>query len=243
MRISERMRYNVVENRVNQSKDRNAQALERLSSLKDITKLSDDPTGVKQIVRFRERILDKESYRRNIDFASGFLDRSEQAVQGITDNLIRAKELAIAMSNDTYDAQSRDATSREIKEIIEEIVQLGNSSFNGRYVFGGFRNLIHHVLRDEFFIIFIQRIIDAAIGYTADISLISQSEWSETRLEFAFDQVFNREIDGHINLFQHAGQAVAVARVFDIAKMVLIRVNPDNIHAAFFPGFEHACAG
>jgi flagellar hook-associated protein 3 FlgL len=140
MRISERMRYNVVQNRVNQSKDRNAQALERLSSLKDITKLSDDPTGAKQILRFREKINDKVGFQRNIEFASGFLERSENAIQGLTDNLIRAKELAIAMSNDTYDAQSRDASGREIKEIIEEIIQLGNTSFNGRYVFAGFRN-------------------------------------------------------------------------------------------------------
>jgi len=44
------------------------------------------------------------------------------------------------MSNSTYDPSSREATSREIREIMDEIITLGNSTFNGRYVFGGFRN-------------------------------------------------------------------------------------------------------
>ena len=44
------------------------------------------------------------------------------------------------MANDTYDSKSREATSREVREIIEEVVQLGNTSYNNRFVFAGFRN-------------------------------------------------------------------------------------------------------
>lgn len=140
MRVSEKLRYDSVESRVEKAKDANAHEMERLSSNKDIMKLSDGPLRAKQGIRFRDQISDLGQFQKNIEFSKGLLERSESALSGIGDNLVRLKELAIAMANDTYDKQSRDATSREVREVMEEIVQLGNSTFNGRYIFGGFRN-------------------------------------------------------------------------------------------------------
>jgi flagellar hook-associated protein 3 FlgL len=140
MRVSERMRYSNVQRRVEDAKEGNAHALDRLSSQKEITKLSDNPVGATQIIRFRDSIEETRQYQKNIDYSKGYLERTEGALSGIADNLIRAKELAITMNNDTYDAASREATSREVREIMEEIVSMGNSTFSGKYVFGGFRN-------------------------------------------------------------------------------------------------------
>lgn len=140
MRISERMRYDQVQDRVHDAKTNNSQAMERLSSQKEVRKLSDNPVSATQIIRFRDNINDLMQFQKNIEYSKGLLERSETSLQSIADNLIRAKELAIGMANDTYDANSREASSREIREIIDEMVQLGNTSFNGRYIFGGFRN-------------------------------------------------------------------------------------------------------
>ena len=140
MRISERLRYETVAGRVNDAKEQNSNAMEELSSQRRIDKLSDDPVGSSQIIRFRDQIENVRQFQTNIEYSKGFLERSEEALQAINNNLIRAKELSVAMSNGTYDPSSREATSREIREILDEIITLGNSTFNGRYVFGGFRN-------------------------------------------------------------------------------------------------------
>ena len=140
MRISERMRYDLVNNRVQDAKTDNANAMERLSSQKDVQKLSDNPVGAAQMIRYRDDIEGLRQYQTNIEYSKGFLDRSEEALKSIADNLIRAKELAVGMSNDTYDKNSRAATALEIREIVDEITQLANTTFNGRYIFGGFRN-------------------------------------------------------------------------------------------------------
>ena len=140
MRISERLRYETVSNRINDAKEQNSQAMEELASQRRVEKLSDDPIGASQIIRYRDQIENLRQFQTNIEYSKGFLERSEEALQAINNNLIRAKELAVAMSNDTYDQNSRDATGREIREILDEIIQLGNTTFNGRYVFGGFRN-------------------------------------------------------------------------------------------------------
>lgn len=140
MRVSERMRYEQVSNRVEGAKERNGKQLDRLATQKDILALSDDPVGAKQAIRFRDSLSDVVQFQKNIEYSNGLLERSEAALSSIADNLIRAKELAIAMSNDSYDASARQATAREVREIMEELVQLGNTTFNGRYIFGGFRN-------------------------------------------------------------------------------------------------------
>jgi flagellar hook-associated protein 3 FlgL len=134
------MRYDVVNQRVHDAKDQNARAMERLSSQKEIRKLSDNPIGATQMIRFRDGISDLQQFQTNIEYSKGFIERSEASLQSITDNLIRAKELAVGMSNDTYDKNSREATSREIRELMDEVVQIANTTFNGRYIFGGFRN-------------------------------------------------------------------------------------------------------
>jgi flagellar hook-associated protein 3 FlgL len=140
MRISERMRYDQVENRVHDAKSQNADAMERLSSQKDVRKLSDNPIAATQIIRHRDAITDTMQFQKNIEYSKGLLERSETALGSIADGLMRAKELAVGMANDTYDAKSRDASGREVREIMEQVVQLANTSFNGRYIFGGFRN-------------------------------------------------------------------------------------------------------
>src|SRR4051812_10545271 len=122
MRVSEKLRYDTVEARVNDAKEANAHEMDRLASNKDIMKLSDGPVRAKQAIRYRDQISDLGQFQKNIEFSKGLLTSSETAVAGISDNLIRLKELAIGMANDTNDGKSRDATSREVREIMEEIV-------------------------------------------------------------------------------------------------------------------------
>lgn len=141
MRVSERMRFDIVQNRVNDAKTRNATAMEKLSSQKEVRLLSDDPTKATQIIRARDAISDAVQFQKNIEYSQGLLEVTEGALERIGSSLMRAKELAIGMANDTNDARSREASSREIREIMNEIVQIANTTYKGRYVFGGFRNL------------------------------------------------------------------------------------------------------
>lgn len=139
MRVSEQQRYNLVNHRVEKAKSQNADVLETLSTQKRVNRLSDDPTAVSSIVRNKNAIAEIDQYKKNISYAKGYLTSAESAVSKIYEKLIRAKELSVGMSNDTYDANSREATSREIREVINEIGELANTKFNDRYIFSGFR--------------------------------------------------------------------------------------------------------
>ena len=140
MRVSERQRYHITNTRVGNARGQNASTLEKIATMKRINRLSDDPIGAGQVIRHRDRIDRINEYRSNIEFSKGYLERSETAIKDITENLIRAKELAIGMANDSYDAKGRQAASQEVKQIMNEVTSLANTTFANRYVFSGFRN-------------------------------------------------------------------------------------------------------
>ena len=152
MRVAENQRYRQVNDQVSKAKSANARSLDDISTQKTIREISDNPVGLTRAIRYKDQIGSYEQHVRNMDLTKGYMDTSEQALTGLTDNLIRAKELSIAMSSDTYDAASRDSAAREIREIIDEVVLAGNSNYSGRYVFGGFRNQTPPVTEDGNFI-------------------------------------------------------------------------------------------
>lgn len=140
MRISERQRYDIATNRIETAKNLNTDAMAVLSTQKKLTKLEHDPVGATKVIRGRHSIRKTQSFLENIDFSKGFVSLSETALQGVQNNLQRAREIAVAMANDTYGHDSRDAVSREVKEIVTEIINLGNTQYNGHFVFSGFRS-------------------------------------------------------------------------------------------------------
>jgi flagellar hook-associated protein 3 FlgL len=152
MRVSENQRYGQANEKIARAKSQNAEALEAVSTMKNIRKISDDPTGLTRAIRYRDQIASYDQNLKNMELSKGFMETMEQALGGMTNNLIRAKELAIAMANDTNNESSRDAASKEIRQIMDEVLLLGNSTYNGRFVFAGFRNETPPLTQDGNFI-------------------------------------------------------------------------------------------
>lgn len=152
MRISDRQRYDLANSRVESAKNDNASMLEQLSTQKRINRISDDPIGMGQSLKRKTQINNFEQFIKNIEFSKGFLERTEAALEGMHDNLIRAKELSVTLANATYDASSREAAAREMAEVVEGVVSLANSTYGNRYLFGGFRTQTPPVSRNGNFL-------------------------------------------------------------------------------------------
>ena len=140
MRVSERQRYAVATNRMESAKRRNTNAMSILSTQKRLQKVEDDPVGMTRVIKGRHNIRKIETFIENINFSKGFINLSETALQGVQNNLQRAREIAVAMGNDTYALDSKAAVAREVKEIVSEVINLGNTQYNGHFVFSGFRS-------------------------------------------------------------------------------------------------------
>src|SRR5690606_4227598 len=65
---------------------------------------------------------------------------TDKALGHMVDLLHRAQELATQGANFTNNQQGRDAIALEIDEIINQMIQLGNSDIGGKHVFSGFKS-------------------------------------------------------------------------------------------------------
>jgi len=112
----------------------------QLASGKRILRPSDDPSGAVQILDLKEAQSKLEQYQRNANAAEAKLSQEETALTGVQNLLQRVRELAVAGNNDTYNQENRTAIAKEIREHIDNFLQLANTrDANGEYIFAGYQ--------------------------------------------------------------------------------------------------------
>lgn len=102
-----------------------------------VEKPSDDPAASSYIMASGSTIRAIDQYKRNINSARARLDREESILGSVTQMLERAKELGIAQGSSTADAQTRLTAKAEVDQLIQTVVQLGNTQHQGEFLFGG----------------------------------------------------------------------------------------------------------
>jgi flagellar hook-associated protein 3 FlgL len=139
MRVSERMKYDATENRVNNARAFAMDTQDQAASGRKLRSLRDDPSGVVRVFRNRTKLENINQFRRTNDYVEGFLGKTEDSMRSISEAVMRAKELAVQQSNGVWDAGSRKTVSFEVQQLAEQMVQLGNSTYGDRFIFGGFQ--------------------------------------------------------------------------------------------------------
>lgn len=109
----------------------------QLSTGKAINKPSDDPVGITFALRYRGEISSNDQYTRNADAALSQLDYMDTTIGQATDIVQRFRELVIKGANGTLEDTSRTAIKTEISQLYNQIVEIGNSQFNGKQMFNG----------------------------------------------------------------------------------------------------------
>ncbi len=107
------------------------------STMKDINKPSDDPSGAAHVLNYRASIATTEQMMSNVDTAVGWLELSGSALQQVDTTLIAFKEAAEQAATGTYNSENREEISSELNQLYEHLIALANSEFNGRFIFAG----------------------------------------------------------------------------------------------------------
>lgn len=138
-----RVTYNAIANSILKNLSNNLTMLEKLqsqlSSGKKIIKPSDDPVSTSRIMELRSTLNTNSQYNRNIDFLETELNVADKALQNLSSALSRIRSLAVRGSSDSLSQEDRDAIAGEVNQIIDYIVQIGNTDIGGRYIFGGYK--------------------------------------------------------------------------------------------------------
>lgn len=126
------------QNQLSKSQGMNDQALQRLSSGLRINSAKDDAAGLAISTRFSSQISGLNVATRNANDAISLSQTAEGALNEITNNLQRIRELAVQSANSTNSSSDRDALNQEVQQRIQEVNRIaGQTSFNGLKVLDG----------------------------------------------------------------------------------------------------------
>ncbi len=115
-----------------------AKAMQEISSGKRDIRPSSDPLASAQLVELEDRVSRLQQYQRNADAADARLGLTENALQGMTEVLNRAREVAIQFNNGAHDDVSRGALRQEFAQLRDQMRELLNTKDErGDYIFAG----------------------------------------------------------------------------------------------------------
>lgn len=109
----------------------------QLTSGKEIRKPSDNPFKSTRVMQLYSDINANKQYNENIKDTSNWLDVTDTALNQAENVFARVRELLVSAGNPGHGPGEREAIKDEINEKIGELGQILNTTFDGKYVFGG----------------------------------------------------------------------------------------------------------
>jgi len=132
MRVSFAMRYQNMTRQIGARQEDLSRLSDQLASGQGLQRPSTDPAAWSQASTLTDGLRQLDTYQNNLDFAVGWNNQTDQALNSLHDLLTKARELGIRAVS-----VSPELGVAELNQVIEEAVQAANQDANGRYLFGG----------------------------------------------------------------------------------------------------------
>ena len=136
-RVSENSSIHAINYAVGKTKGRIEDLQLKGSTLKKLTKPSDDPVGNVELLAIRSQNIDASQYQRSIGFAQTQLSFTENVMEELTDILVKAKELALGQASSIYSPEIREGVAKEIHQMRQQVLSIANKRIGNRYLFAG----------------------------------------------------------------------------------------------------------
>lgn len=103
---------------------------------------SDDPSATARVLGLNQSIAKIEQYDENAIYAKQRIELEESTLDSVSLVMQRVRELTVQVGNiGTGDLQTRNAITSELKQRIDELLDLANKrDVNGDYLFSGFKS-------------------------------------------------------------------------------------------------------
>ncbi len=109
----------------------------QMASGNRVNRPSDDPLSTNEGMRLDTIITRTRQFNRNLDVGKSFLSLSDAALGDVTDILRRSKAIAIGGASETTTSEMRRTNAVEVRNMMQELVTIGNRNDGQRYIFGG----------------------------------------------------------------------------------------------------------
>src|SRR5690349_15291023 len=126
------------QNNLAKSQSKLSTAIARLSSGMRINSAKDDAAGLAIATRFTTQINGLNQAVRNANDGISLSQTTESALDEVTNNLQRIRELAVQSANATNSDSDRSALDAEVQQRLAEVTRISQqTTFNGRHVLDG----------------------------------------------------------------------------------------------------------
>lgn len=137
MRVTHRLVAQNINHHLHASLRRLYREQEKVATGTRIHYPADDPVGLESAMRLQGMVNQFEQYERNVQDARAWLNLTDSSLNQIGEGLHRARELAVNAANGTLTASDRRDIAKEVAQIWEDVLDIGNTRFGDRYIFAG----------------------------------------------------------------------------------------------------------
>lgn len=137
MRVSDSMIYGRAQVEGGAARSRLDEATARASTGLRVVHPGDDPAAAGLATAEGVRMRRLEALRTSTARASDEITVADSALDGVSNALARATEIATQLSSDPYSASERAAGAKEVQGILSTVIASLNAKVGNRWVFGG----------------------------------------------------------------------------------------------------------
>ncbi len=109
------------------------------ASGKKLQRPSDDPSAIRPTLFARSDIMAAKRYSKTINAGLDRIQNQDYYLDNMTNIMVRAKEIAVASVNDSLNADDRITYANEVAQLRQELFDMGNAQFDGKYLFAGYQ--------------------------------------------------------------------------------------------------------
>lgn len=186
MRITQNMMSNIFVRNIQKQGEAMLQRQEQLASQKRINRPSDDPSGMARVLDGRSTLAAIDQYVENIKQGKTRLEITETTLAQVDDLVQQAGKLAQANSGAEVTPEQRAVAAENVKEIYDQVMQLANSRFGGRYMFAGYQTDTAPFTRDA----------DAAVSTADDYTAAYHGDAGSFQIPIADNVKVSVDADG-----------------------------------------------
>ncbi len=114
-----------------------ARSQREISSGKRIQSATDAPDQIGNLLSARATLARITQVQQNLGLVKSEVNTAEQAISKAVSVMERARVLAAQAASDTQNATTRLGIAEEVRNLMQQLVGLANTSLNNRYIFSG----------------------------------------------------------------------------------------------------------
>jgi flagellar hook-associated protein 3 FlgL len=110
---------------------------EQISTGQRISLPSQDPNAAMRAISVQSLLQQTTQVGTNLSINQSYLNATDSALSSVGTQLTNMQSVALASIGTTATDAQRSQAADQVDQTIQQLVQLGNQTFNGRYLFGG----------------------------------------------------------------------------------------------------------